>query len=262
MICRISHRLVEATQQRHKWTEQEVLHLLDKYREQSSKLAPDGTFSLKEFIQAQRGQYSFFDELSDQQFYERVKRLLYRVLGKYGLAWKHSNKKLLKDNTPNTQIKKALERLEEEGVFVATTGEILMTFALSVLRGQDEGYWLPDIVKALAHLRKVAGNPQKEMKEVADQAQIVIPLLQHFLDLWNQVEEPEKFYQAPEHKNLIDDGYKLTRNPNNPSLVTIEKPDGTTYQVDKDKHTCTCPAGVAGRSCKHLTYTLLNLRSL
>lgn len=255
-------RVVQAQSniRRHRWTDEEIKLILQKYHEWSIRTGPEGLFDLKSFVLSLRSEFPFFDTLSDKQFYERVKRLLYRALGKFGVAWKHKGKKALLESVSDPKIVNILKVLEEEGVFITVDGEVLITFVLKSVTGEDDGYWIPDVIKALKHLQQISANVSRGFEENAIHAKRVIPLLQHFLDLWNDLENKEQYYKAPEHKQL--EGYQLSFDKTNPKNVQVVKPDGTAYVVNRENHTCTCPAGQAGRTCKHLTYVLLNLSKI
>jgi len=53
-------------------------------------------------------------------------------------------------------------------------------------------------------------------------------------------------------RNLKAEGYQFIPSQLRPELYTFLKPDGTTYQVDLAKNTCTCQAGQHGRACCHV----------
>lgn len=255
-VTKASNNLKTAAVQRHNWTPSEISTILDQYKTWAVNAGPDKVFRLKEFVLSLRAAFPFFDELDDEHFYSRVKRVLYRALVRYNIRWQHSGKKALKDKADfPPDLVKLLNELEENGIGIADDGSVLIAFTLAPFTGEDDGYELPDIISAVSHLNKVALNKQKGFEEIAQQATLVSGLLKRFLSLWNK-EKKSVVYTPPQYKTINKSEYKVEPDPTNPNLVNVKKQDGTVYQVDKLNHTCTCPAGEQGIPCKHIRSVL------
>lgn len=242
---------------RHRWTQEEVATLLQKYREWSKEAGPDKLFKLKDFVMSMREQFPFFKELEDKKFYDRVKRTLYRTLAKTGTAWRHAGKTRLRKVEGNPELTQTLEELAKRGVAIATDGSVLLIFPVQYYTHQpDDGYFVPTVGHAISHLKRMIQNLGEEHQTLIEEAKAVIPLLQKFIEAWRLHPEREQIFD-PNIKNKISDtDYKITQSPENPSQYEVEKPDGTKYYCDVEEHTCTCPAGSKGLTCKHLN-TLL-----
>lgn len=240
---------------RHRWTPEEITLLLEKYNEWALNTGPGKIFRLKEFILSLRTAFPRLAEVNDESFYNRLKRVLYRGLVQNNVSWKHSGRKSLKTiaNLP-PDLKQLVSQLEDNGIGIATDGTVLIAFTLAPFTGQDDGYEVKDTVAAIAHLNKVAANPDPRFAEIKDQAKTASGLLRQFNNLWGK-KMPASVYTPPQDTKLKE-GYKITPDATKPNLFQVAKEDGTVYVVDSEEHTCTCPAGQAGRPCKHLRHVL------
>lgn len=242
---------------KHHWSPEEVSDLVNKYRDWSKQAGPEQAFSLKDFILSMRQDYPFFQELPDSKFYERIKRTLYRSLSKAGVAWKHAGKKKIKPEEQTPEIAAIIHKLEQHGVGIATDGAVLLIFPVRLYTHESEdGYFLPTIPHAINHLRNLITNTENPTSEIVEEARLVIPLLQQFIAAWKKEPEKEKLFNPNIKRNLPTGEYSITQDPLNSDLHKVKKMDGTVYICDTKNHTCTCPAGQAGRNCKHLS-TLL-----
>lgn len=248
--------LQASTEKRHNWTPEEIEALLSQYKDWGVQAGPDKLFRLKEFILSLRPVFPFLQNIDDTSFYNRVKRVLYRSLVRFNVIWKHSGKRALKDKPSlPAELKQVLNDLEEVGIGIAEDGSVLIAFTLSPFTGEDDGYEIYDIVSAISHLQKVATNPHPLLASIREEAQQAIALLQKLLTLWSKDNKSDQVYKPPEYKTLSQD-YVVAVDPTDKNMVNVTKSDGTVYHVNKTKHTCTCPAGQAGRPCKHLRTVL------
>lgn len=243
--------------QRHRWTPEELSNLITKYQQWSEKAGPSHLFKLKDFILSTRDSLPIFTELNDKQYYERVKRTLYRTLAKTGTAWRHFGKTRLTQEVTDPTIEGIVNQLEEQGVSIATDGSVLLVFPVEYYTHQpSDGYFVPTIGHAITHLKKMIGALDEDFEELTTQAQKVIELLQQFAQAWRSHPEREQVFDPNIKKKLPSEEYSIAQNPDKPTEYTITKADGTTYTCDVAEHKCTCPAGEAGRMCKHLNNLL------
>lgn len=239
--------------QRHRWDSSEVQTLIDRYRSWSQQAGPRKLFKLKDFVMSTREDFPFFEELPDKNFYERVKRTLYRVLTKTGMAWRHAGKTRLETVVKDSRIKNILEQLEQHGVGIATDGSVLLVFPIELYTHQpDEGYFVASIPHAINHLKKIVANAPDEYQELKDTALQVVPLLREFVQKWKEQPSEEATFKPKLKQDIQSEGYAIKQDPENSDVYEIHKPDGTVYYCNVEEQTCTCPAGQAGRVCKHL----------
>lgn len=245
-----------AAQPRHKWTAEQILTLLNKYREWSQKHTIDQPFKLKDFITSLREHFSFFDQLDEKQFYNRVSRTLYRSLVKHGLAWKHAGKTRLSKKQTQPEVGEILDQLEKLGVGIATDGSVLLILTAKFFTGvSDEGYFLPTIPHAITHL-KAAVRKNTLLEEVlGEDISEIIRLLNKLIEVNKQL--GQSVFMPNIKRKLDSNEYDIQQDPNEPHLFTVtKKADGTKYYCNTQEHTCTCPAGQEKRTCKHLINVL------
>lgn len=258
----LSERLCYATVARHKWSQQEIETIINRYNEWSNAIGPDQRFSLKDFIMSLRDDFSFFSELNDKQFYERIKRALYRSLVQSGAAWRHHGKQRLQTTTQNSSLIRILQELEKHGVGIANDGAVLLIFPVQYYTSQpNDGYFVPSIPHAISHLQRIIQTINDPKHTVVQEAKIVIPFLQQFIQIWKQSPDRKEIFNPNIENSMNTDQYKVTQSPQKPNQFKIQKEDGTIYYCDILLHTCSCPAGQAGKLCKHLSTLLLNEES-
>lgn len=242
---------------RHRWTSEQLRKLISRYRKWSQEAGPDKLFKLKDFILSNREDMPFFAELDDEAFYERVKRTLYRALAQSGTAWRHAGKTQLTKVVDNPEINQILSELAQHGVGISTDGAVLLIFPAQYYTHQpDEGYFVPTVGHAITHLKKIIATLQDSHQEVVEEAKKVVPLLRQFAEAWRMHPEREEIFDPNIRSKLEEDEYTITQDPNNPTQYEVLKKDGTRYYCDAEEHTCTCPAGASGRTCKHLNNLL------
>lgn len=240
---------------RHQWSRDQLATLLSAYQEHSAEAG--GSFNLKEFLLTLRSHFPFFEELDDDHFYERLKRTLYRQLLKSSTPWRHSKKEKLQAYTLSPDLKATVLALEQLGVALATDGAVLLIFPMEAMTNSPtDGYFVKDIPAAITHLKKLQQVTPEQYESVKTTAGQVITLLQRFVEQWKQQPEEERTYKT--NRKPLGSEYEIQQDPTNPKKFTVTKNDGTSYECDTEEHTCTCPAGEAGRTCKHLAHVLFH----
>lgn len=248
---------VRTEDKRHKWTPEQLNTLVKKYRQWATRAGPHSLFRLKDFIMSMRDELEFFRQLPDKNFYDRVKRTLYRSLAKKGIAWKHYGKTQIDKQKIDQSLRIVLEELEKRGVSIATDGSVLLIFPLQYYTHEShDGYFVPTIPHAISHLQKMIQALPEEQQELKETAKEVIRLLQDFLNIWRAHPQKEVLLQ-PNIKRELSNEYEVTET-DKPGVFKVEKDDGTIYYTDVENATCTCPAGQAGKICKHITNIAYN----
>lgn len=218
----------------HSWSTEEKKKLFQLYKQWVEQHGSFQYGDIKKFINSIKKHFPLIEE---SRFYDTVRRQLYRILIEKDINWAGRGKRTLKETLADSVLIGYLKNLESLGYFIYEDGSVWYSNPPVV-------YQLPTIEHAIIHESKVVQqSPSPKRRQLGAQA---LKLLEKFKTEW--LKTKSKAIYNP--KSFLSEGYEVI--PKADNTFIIKSPQGQTYSVDKEKGTCTCPAGQKGLTCKHL----------